>query len=211
MSEDANKSLELQYAHTYHNLLDKIINRRFTEVLPIFRTEKEEENNFVNKVLKDDLIAYGAYATGYPIEESENMLVEDFLKRGEEALLELDAWLKLWYVKWLYRTKIVSNKEFNGMHRIVSKFAEHARMIEIEPSLMEQLRESAVETLVQEKEYACTRIMARDLVIYALREEYKNISKGMSIPDQLRLMTAVIRRTRSVASMTGALVFIKVK
>src|SRR3989304_440733 len=151
MSEDANKSLELQYAHTYHNLLDKIINRRFTEVLPIFRTEKEEENNFV------------------------------------------------------------SNKEFNGMHRIVSKFAEHARMIEIEPSLMEQLRESAVETLVQEKEYACTRIMARDLVIYALREEYKNISKGMSIPDQLRLMTAVIRRTRSVASMTGALVFIKVK
>ena len=210
LPEDANKSLEYEYASTYHNLLDKIIARRFSEVLPYFKDDPLQIS-FVIGQIKNDLIAYGAYSIGYPIAESEVMLVEDFLKRGNEAVEEFDTWLKIWYAKWLQRTKIVSEKQFNGMTTIVSKYAEHSRMIELPAILLAELSEVAVETLVHEGEIACTYILAKDLIMYALREEYKNVSPDMTIPDQLRLMTTVIRRTKSVASMVGPLVYIKVK
>lgn len=208
--EDANKSLEYEYTSTYHNLLDKIIARRFSEVLPYFKDDPLSVN-FVIGQIKNDLIAYGAYNVGYPITESEYMLIENIFSRGDEAIAELDAYLKFWYVKWLQRTKIIGEKEFHGMHTIMSKYAENDRMINISPELIAELSEVAVETLIHLKEYACTQIMAKDLVIHALREEYKYMSNDISIPDQLRLMTTLIRRTKSIASMTGPLVYIKVK
>lgn len=192
-------------------MLDRIINSVFSETLPAFKVGNDDKNNFILKTVKDDLLNYLIYTNGYPDVEAEELIVEDFLTRGQEAMQELRAWLVVWYSKWIERTQIISTKQFGDMNTRLSKYAERASTIDIPKILQYELEKACRETLINNKEYACTNIMSKDIVMYALRHEYKSIMEVSKLEDQLRLMTVVIRRTREIAYTTGKLVFIRAR
>jgi hypothetical protein len=208
--EDANRSLEYQYASTFHNILDKIVVKCLDIAVPNFDFISKD-NNLVIRILKEDLIAYGTYVIGYPSIESEVCLVEDILKRGEEAVIELVAWIKMWYVKWVERTKLIGSEEANNYRTALNSYHFNYKVLSLPPVLEAELFNVAVETLVEEKELACTNIMAKDLVKFALAKEHANIGTIKTVDDELALMKVVIRRTREVAHLKGPLVYIKVK
>ena len=209
--EDANRSLEYQAAVRLHGALDRIIEDTFPETLPVFNSNNDYKNPFIRRILKEDLLNYLSYNTGYPVLEAEDLIIEDFLKRGQEAIEELRGWLRLWYSKWLERTQLITTNQFQYMNTKLSKYSEHSANINITPELMYQYECIVRETLIKNSEYACTSIMAKDIVFYALKHEYYNITRGLDISEQLRLMNVIIRRTKEIATRSGKLVFIRAR
>jgi len=190
-----------------HNVLNNLISRRVNELLPI-RVNELQYGTFI-RIMKEDLIAYYDHILHLDSEEVESIIIEDFLRRGNEALEEFDSWIKLWYNKWLERTKILTKKEMDTMTTILAGFNKNIKCLEVDNEVMKHLINVAVETLVEEKELCCTNVMAKDIVLYSLRQQYHTVKSVMNIEDQLRLMTSVIRRTRAIVKITGPLVYLR--
>jgi len=210
MVEEANMSLYSQFAHSYHNLLDKILEKTLEKAIPSF-DYVSKNNHLVMKTIKEDLLAYGTYILKYNKDEVEYIFVEDIMKRGSDALNELEMWIKLWFSKWLERTKIVGSKEAATYYTALDNYHVQTKKLMISTMLEAKLNDVAAETLVNEGERACINILSRDLVLYALAKEHAGVESIKTRDDELALMKVVIRRCREVAHQKGVLVFIKVK
>jgi hypothetical protein len=192
---------------SYDDLLIKFLIRRIDAILPF--KPKDPKYSDVVKIIKEDIIAYFNNHSDNNIQTAEYLLITDLMNKGNDGINEVDAYLNMWYSKWKQRTKIVSRKDFNSMHTLLSPYIQNAMVIHIEPILMKSLLGVAVETLIEEKELACTTILAKDIVMFTLRES-NNVIPNMRVEDELGLMNAVIRKTKGLSKLTGPLVYLMV-
>ena len=212
-----------EFPRIFHNVLSEILAKRMLEILPDFRID-DSNDRFVLTTCKQDLVNYGIYQMKYSINNSEYIIASDLLRRGLDAVAELDTWINLWLTKYRQRTKVVSDAEFKQRAYIPNNNVPMINLQEdgIVPNPAKFhldlvtygiLISIAIETLEQNNEIACTSILAKTVVDRVVLEEGQKSGFPEIIDEALKttLISSIQRKIKDFSGMTRELILLKVK
>jgi hypothetical protein len=134
---------------------------------------------------------------------TENGVLYQNLQTTKEVAEFIDMWVKMWWKKWLERTKIIiSNDQLpkNSLHI----GGGGSPSVTLSPEETDELLGVTIMKLIQFGEICCTQIIAENLLKKAVED-----LKGKELPDKLRLISKLQRQAKDISYVHGTLVFIK--